>query len=138
MSQTKNKIKFQGKECFNRMNFLYQASILMAGKNNTLASYYGELCKNVGKKAVLRMEPNAKRVLCKRCSIAQKPGITCEITAKTRKNSKALPTSNIDERSELMSQCTFCGNNKKFIINSNYEFWLENKDSVAEVLSAET
>lgn len=55
MSQSKSKYNFQGKECFSRMNFLYQASQLMAGKNNTLSAYYGELCKNIGKKATLRM-----------------------------------------------------------------------------------
>lgn len=45
----------QGKDVFQRMNFLYQASTLMAGRNNTLSCYYGNLLKAVAKKAVLRM-----------------------------------------------------------------------------------
>lgn len=39
-----------------RMNFLYQASNLMAhSNNNTLAAYYGKLCRNVGTKALMHM-----------------------------------------------------------------------------------
>lgn len=45
----------QGKETFERMNFLYQAATEMAGKNNVLSCYYGSLCKSVAKKSVLRM-----------------------------------------------------------------------------------
>lgn len=45
----------QGKDTFQRMNFLYQASTLMAGKNNVLSCYYGNLMKQIAKKAVLRM-----------------------------------------------------------------------------------
>lgn len=55
MSNKKQQPAFQGKECFSRMNFLFQASMLMAGKNNTLSAYYGELCRSIAKKAVLKM-----------------------------------------------------------------------------------
>lgn len=55
MSQAKRIQKFHGKESFSRMNFLYQASTLMAGKNNSLSAYYGELCKNIAKKSVIKM-----------------------------------------------------------------------------------
>lgn len=51
-----NKVKFcQGKDSLERMNFLYQAGTVMAGKSDTLSCYYGYLCKSVAKKAVLRM-----------------------------------------------------------------------------------
>lgn len=45
----------QGKETFERMNFLYQAATEMAGKNNVLSCYYGNLCKSIARKSVLRM-----------------------------------------------------------------------------------
>ncbi|XP_055381040.1 L-threonine ammonia-lyase isoform X2 [Condylostylus longicornis] len=51
----KNKKGLQSRDVFERMNFLYQASMLMAGKNDTLSAYYGLLLKNVGKKSVLRI-----------------------------------------------------------------------------------
>lgn len=40
---------------FERMNFLYQAGTLMAGRNTAMSCYYGQLCKSIAKKAVLRM-----------------------------------------------------------------------------------
>lgn len=45
----------QGKDTFERMNFLYQAGTLMSTINPTLSSYYGRLCRSVAKKSVLRM-----------------------------------------------------------------------------------
>lgn len=45
----------QGKDSFERMNFLYQAGTLMSRTNPTLSCYYGKLCRSVAKKAVLRM-----------------------------------------------------------------------------------
>lgn len=45
----------QGKDIFQRMNFLYQASTLMVDKNKVLSCYYGNLLKSVAKKGVLRM-----------------------------------------------------------------------------------
>lgn len=39
-----------------RMNFLFQASHLMAASHQSkLAAYYGKLCRNVGTKAVSHM-----------------------------------------------------------------------------------
>lgn len=51
----KKKSQCLGKDVFSRMNFLYQISITMAGKSDVLSAYYGNLCKSVGKKSVLRM-----------------------------------------------------------------------------------
>lgn len=45
----------QNKEVLERMNFLYQAADLLAGKNDVLSCYYGNMCKSVAKKAVVRM-----------------------------------------------------------------------------------
>ncbi|XP_030567007.1 uncharacterized protein LOC115767023 [Drosophila novamexicana] len=63
-----------------RMNFLYQASNLMAhSNNNTLAAYYGKLCRNVGTKALMHMSPALKRTLCKRCSLPLLPGVNTSL-----------------------------------------------------------
>jgi ribonuclease P protein subunit RPR2 len=43
------------KDVFQRVNFLHQASMLMADKNTALSCYYGSLMKQVGKKAVLKL-----------------------------------------------------------------------------------
>ncbi|XP_017114473.1 uncharacterized protein LOC108137347 [Drosophila elegans] len=63
-----------------RMNFLFQASNLMASGNQTkLAAYYGKLCRNVGTKAVMHMAPALKRSLCRRCSLPLIPGLNTEV-----------------------------------------------------------
>ncbi|XP_004520378.1 ribonuclease P protein subunit rpr2 [Ceratitis capitata] len=139
MSSKKQQNTFQGKECFSRMNFLFQASMLMAGSNKTLAAYYGELCKNIGKKAVLKIDPDVKRQLCKRCSLALQPGITADLETvsqgKRRKCSKN--TQNVDENTSLKLTCQQCGFKRKYLVNSEYKFWLENKESVMETITVE-
>ncbi|XP_023304248.2 ribonuclease P protein subunit rpr2 [Lucilia cuprina] len=144
MSQTKTKYNFQGKECFSRMNFLYQASLLMAGKNNALSSYYGELCKNVGKKAVLRIDPTVKRDLCKRCSLAQKPGITSDLNIKSLRKRRKWKSRNsqdvehLDQDCQMQMACKLCGYQRNFNVKTEYTFWLENPESVAEVCNIKT
>lgn len=54
MSTKANKL-CQGKDVFERMNFLYQASKQFAGENNALAAYYGQMLQSISKKAVLRL-----------------------------------------------------------------------------------
>lgn len=51
-----NKLKYiHNKDVFQRANFLYQASRLIAEKNETLSSYYGSLFNQIQKKSVLKM-----------------------------------------------------------------------------------
>ncbi|KPJ16794.1 hypothetical protein RR48_13650 [Papilio machaon] len=47
--------KVHGNDSFQRINYLYQISKYMAGKNPALSSYYGNLIINIGKKNVLKM-----------------------------------------------------------------------------------
>jgi hypothetical protein len=44
---------FAGKDSFQRMNFLVQASALV--KNEVLSSYYGSIMKQIAKKSVIKM-----------------------------------------------------------------------------------
>ncbi|XP_037939819.1 uncharacterized protein LOC119672764 [Teleopsis dalmanni] len=132
-----NKQNFQGKDCFSRMNFLYQASMLTAGKHNTLSSYYGQLCRNISKKTTLHMDPEIKRRFCKRCSLIQNPGSTADLSISTReagtfgkKNSNLL-----DDGIQMNIKCHQCGNQRYFSINTQHSFWLENNESVHEVIS---
>lgn len=47
--------KCPGKDTLNRINYLYQASQLMAERCTALSSYYGQQCKAIGRKSVLKM-----------------------------------------------------------------------------------
>ncbi|XP_066591303.1 uncharacterized protein Rpp21 isoform X2 [Prorops nasuta] len=75
----------QGKDVFERLNYLYQASQLMAPKNRVAASCYGNTMVNCAQKSVLRLEPNVKRTICKCCQSYLIPGETArKVSNKTR------------------------------------------------------
>ncbi|CRK91347.1 CLUMA_CG005020, isoform A [Clunio marinus] len=105
------------KEVFQRVNFLLQANKLMAGKNNSLACYYGSLMKQLQKKSVLKIDSSIKRDLCKRCSIFLTP-TTSEIS--------------VTEESLGIIKCNRCGYEKKYPINDYYKLWSEEKESIVE------
>uniref|UniRef100_A0A1A9Z6C7 Uncharacterized protein n=1 Tax=Glossina pallidipes TaxID=7398 RepID=A0A1A9Z6C7_GLOPL len=130
--KNKNKNFLQGRECFKRMNFLYQASMLMAGRSNVLSAFYGQLCKSVGKKATLKIEPNIKRDFCKRCSLAQKPGLTTYLSAQSQKRRRSANSVPMDESAQVQLMCKLCGYKRHFNVNSNYKFWLDDPESVVE------
>ncbi|XP_016949489.1 uncharacterized protein LOC108024176 [Drosophila biarmipes] len=80
MSKDNKKKLLAQRHVSSRMNYLYQASNLMAeGHRAKLAAYYGKLCRNVGTKAVMHMAPALKRSLCKRCSLPLLPGVNTEL-----------------------------------------------------------
>ncbi|KAH8400575.1 hypothetical protein KR222_007112, partial [Zaprionus bogoriensis] len=81
----KRKVLSQRQVC-SRMNFLYQAANLMAhsGGNNTLAAYYGKLCRHVGTKSLMHMSPALKRTLCKRCSLPLLPGVNTKLKTEAK------------------------------------------------------
>ncbi|XP_039499132.1 uncharacterized protein LOC120456377 [Drosophila santomea] len=155
-----------------RMNFLFQASNLMAAGNQAkLAAYYGKLCRNVGTKAVMHMTPALKRSLCRRCSLPLIPGVNTELhvagepkeatapdapsngEAKTKKKRhrrqrmkpKSKSTENaqesetqiheITERVSLFLECPLCLGRRSFAANSERDCWLEQPQSVLQVVS---
>ncbi|KAJ6633476.1 Ribonuclease P protein subunit p21 [Pseudolycoriella hygida] len=114
------KQKCFGKDVFERMNFLYQAGTLMAGNNKALSCYYGQLCKSIGKKAVLRIEPNLHRTMCKRCGNILKPSKSAELSISDENPKMCVIT------------CNVCGKCRRFPINPNYNLWFDNPQSVVE------
>ncbi|XP_017067659.1 ribonuclease P protein subunit p21 [Drosophila eugracilis] len=80
MSNDKKKKLQTQRHVSSRMNFLFQASNLMAAGNQTkLAAHYGKLCRNVGTKALMRMAPAVKRSLCRLCFLPLIPGVNTEL-----------------------------------------------------------
>uniref|UniRef100_A0AAG5CNK4 Uncharacterized protein n=1 Tax=Anopheles atroparvus TaxID=41427 RepID=A0AAG5CNK4_ANOAO len=110
-----------GRETFERMNYLYQAAMLMSDKSPHLSAYYGKLTKSIGKKSVLRMEPAIKRTLCVRCGVLLNPGYTANITDYRWK-----------KLCYLQVDCTHCGFSKRFYNSKNHQLWLDNPASVIE------
>ncbi|XP_076686515.1 ribonuclease P protein subunit Rpp21 [Andrena cerasifolii] len=113
----------QGKDIFERMNYLYQASHLMALKNRVAASYYGNIMIGCAKKSVLRIEPAIKRTICKCCQSPLIPGET----AKVRLVSK--PTKGVKWT------CLTCLSVKRYPTKRGHKLWTEQPNSVLETFN---
>ncbi|XP_047366719.1 ribonuclease P protein subunit p21 [Vespa velutina] len=112
----------QGKDIFERMNYLYQASHLIALKNRVAASYYGNTMMGCAKKSVLRIEPNIKRTICKRCQSPLIPGET----ARVRLCSKHMKG--------IKWTCLVCLNSKKYPTKRGYKLWIDQPEAIVETL----
>ncbi|XP_046589523.1 uncharacterized protein LOC107220614 isoform X1 [Neodiprion lecontei] len=113
----------QGKDVLERMNYLYQASYLMAiqSKNPVAASYYGNIMLGCAKKAVLRMSPDIKRTICKCCQLPLIPGDT----ARVRLISKPMKM--------VKWTCLTCGATRKFPTKKGYKLWADQPEALVEL-----
>lgn len=70
----------KNKDALHRMNFLYQAALLMTetGAAARGAGYIYQT-KQISQKLVLRMDIAVKRTICKRCSRLLVPGLTSSV-----------------------------------------------------------
>ncbi|CAH0594401.1 unnamed protein product [Chrysodeixis includens] len=117
--------KVQGNDSFQRMNYLYQISKDMADKNPILSAYYGNLIIGVAKKTVLKVHPDIKRQLCKKCRCFLVHNVTANMKIKKKNKSKTV---------EL--QCSTCGAKRSFPAKTDkdYRVWVEKPDAVVEVI----
>ncbi|XP_038067500.1 ribonuclease P protein subunit p21-like isoform X2 [Patiria miniata] len=103
-------------DALQRINFLYQAAhcmLLQNPENTKLARFYITTMKNVAKKAVLRIHPNIKRTVCKRCDLLLVPGLTSKVRVKGKRQKHVVVT------------CLECGGVKRFLSNNDYKLWVE-------------
>lgn len=123
----KQKKSYHNITSFERMNYIYQlmnSSLLC--KNNVgdaLSSTYGKLLLSMGKKSLIRMEPEIKRTICKGCNILLVPGETA--TVRLHKKPAA----------RLVWKCVKCLTVHRFNVRPNYEIWVEKKEAVVEVIT---
>ncbi|XP_055608343.1 uncharacterized protein LOC129755741 isoform X3 [Uranotaenia lowii] len=126
-SSKKNARLCPGRDVYERMNYLYQASVLMSELPvPALSGVYGKLMKSIGKKAVLRIEPAIKRTLCTRCGVALNPGSTATYSDHRKKN-----------YCYIQAECKHCGYSKRFVNRKNHQIHLENPKSLLESLHFE-
>ncbi|XP_013171119.1 PREDICTED: ribonuclease P protein subunit rpr2 [Papilio xuthus] len=118
--------KVHGNDSFQRVNYLYQISKYMAGKNPALSSYYGNLIINIGKKNVLKIHPDIKRQVCKKCRCILVNGVSAKMQLKTK-----------NKRKSLQWKCNTCETSKTFPLDKNRErlVWLERAEAVVEVIA---
>lgn len=124
------------KDHFQRVTYLYKLGHMMSMKSNnnktndTLSRSYLNHMDLVSKKAVLKLHPDIKRTICKKCSRFQNIGLNCSL--RIRNNSKKQ----LDKCDILELECR-CKEIKRFPIGSNpeYELFSERQDRLFEMES---
>ncbi|XP_063235936.1 ribonuclease P protein subunit p21 [Bacillus rossius redtenbacheri] len=118
-------IPFQGKESFQRMNFLYQASHLLTKipEARDVATSLGHVMVAVSKKSVLRMEPAVKRTLCKGCHGVLVPGVTARVRLRRKPCARLVWT------------CLRCGTPKSFVAGRDHRLWAERPEAVVQEIT---
>lgn len=106
----------------NRINYLYQLSKTMAEHCPGLSSTYNTILKGLSQKNLLKMDPDIKRNICKRCNTMLIPGKT--VTCRTIKKSKGT----------IKWTCTFCGKSKTFKKNNDHCTWSENPQFLLQTI----
>ncbi|KAJ0173480.1 hypothetical protein K1T71_010629 [Dendrolimus kikuchii] len=117
--------KVQGNDSFQRINYLYQISKYISGKNSALSSYYGNLIISVAKKNVLKIHPDMKRQMCKKCKCILINNISAKMRIKNKNKAKTIEW-----------ECNTCGTRRTFPASKNkdHRVWLEKPESVVEVV----
>ncbi|OXU31630.1 hypothetical protein TSAR_016120 [Trichomalopsis sarcophagae] len=109
----------QGKDVFERMNFLYQASFLLSSKNKALASYYGSIMTSCAKKAVLRVDHNLKRTVCRACQSPLIPGKTAKV--------RLMPKNKL-----IKTVCLICKTKKQIPYKGKHKLWFDQSEALLE------
>ncbi|KAL1404736.1 hypothetical protein pipiens_005238 [Culex pipiens pipiens] len=108
-----------GRDSYERMNFLYQASVLMAESAPALSGCYGKLMKAVGKKG----NPAIKRTLCARCGVALSSSLTASYSDFRHK-----------KLSYVEVRCKLCAFSKRFYDNKKHRIRLDDPAAVVETM----
>ncbi|XP_014219357.1 ribonuclease P protein subunit p21 [Copidosoma floridanum] len=110
----------QGKDVFERINYLYQASQMVSSKNSSLASYYNSILVGCAKKSVLRLDHNLKRSICKTCQCPLIPGETAQVRLLGKKK-KIMKTT-----------CLACKSTKNIPTKGEQTLWSEQPEALLE------
>ena len=125
MVQTSKTPNIPNKEISHRINFMYQAAhtALTSGKSqaeaNQVCRVYIRSLRRIAKKLVLRLDPNIKRSLCKKCDLLLLPGLTSTLRLGSKR------------QKHIIIKCNDCGAIKRFLSSSSYVLFTENPNSIA-------
>ncbi|KAI8583001.1 hypothetical protein K450DRAFT_225853 [Umbelopsis ramanniana AG] len=76
-----------------------------------LSRYYCNTMKNISKKLVLRLDPNVKRSICKKCDNVLIPSVTSDVRVKSRPHKGTAIT------------CKSCRTQRRLVAKKGYELW---------------
>jgi len=106
----------------NRINYLYQLSTTMGEHCPGLSSTYNSILKGLSQKSLLKIDPEMKRNICKKCNTMLIPGKT--VICRTIKKSKGM----------IRWTCIFCGKSKTYKKSDNYCMWSENPNLLLQTI----
>ncbi|ORX89926.1 Rpr2-domain-containing protein [Basidiobolus meristosporus CBS 931.73] len=118
----------QHREIYHRMNFLYQASMMMAATAGSASSsdlgnlgrFYASHMREIGKRVVLRIDPKVKRTICRHCEIPLIPAITSNTTIQN------------SPETTVLVRCRKCQHRRKYLANPEHKLFGEIPENVLE------
>ncbi|XP_067128408.1 ribonuclease P protein subunit p21 [Centruroides vittatus] len=116
--------KGKGKDIYQRVNFLYQAAytvLAMTPTNFNLIRYYGRTIKMICQKSQIKLDPDIKRTMCKKCYIILYPGITSTFRLKSKRSKHSI------------IKCLTCGTIKRFLNKADYELWYNRPEAQVSI-----
>ncbi|KAK9767466.1 hypothetical protein K7432_002731 [Basidiobolus ranarum] len=121
--------QIQHREVYQRMNFLYQASMMMtaatAGSSDNsdlgnLGRFYASHMKEIGKRVVLRMDPKVKRSICRHCDIPLIPSITSNTTIQNK------------PETSVMVRCRKCQYRRRYLAKSEHKLFGDRAENILD------
>ncbi|XP_046648485.1 ribonuclease P protein subunit p21-like [Daphnia pulicaria] len=133
MNMSGKKTNTSGSDGFQRLNFLYQASIVALNAVPhcpQITSVFGKNMISIGKKLQLKLDHSVKRTICKGCKVLLIPGKSVEVKIKQIPASRKRKSRCGNQRKIQEWKCMFCSCVKQFVLNPGYSLWAEqNMDS---------
>ncbi|ODM99430.1 Ribonuclease P protein component 4 [Orchesella cincta] len=118
------KVRGRGDEHACRVNYLFQASKMVAKVSPALGQYYGGVITVITDKTAANKDFTMKRSLCKKCHVVLTIGVNA--TYRLRKNKRKKRTPNI------VITCTLCGEQKRLPTNRGYQLKAEAQGKVSD------
>ncbi|SAL99313.1 hypothetical protein [Absidia glauca] len=78
---------------------------------HALSRYYNTTMKKIGQRMVLRLDPQLKRTICKRCSTSLIPAMTSTVRIQARPETTTV------------TKCNICGDEKRWVARPGHELF---------------
>ncbi|KAH8584316.1 RNAse P Rpr2 Rpp21 subunit domain [Cryptosporidium sp. chipmunk genotype I] len=100
---------------YHRMNFLLQVSQQYALVSNELSRYCYSQAREISRKKLARIDPESRRLWCKRCYTHFISGITCELALEDKIISNGNSDSNSKNiiQTNIFNKCSYCNWKKR-------------------------
>ncbi|XP_054724624.1 uncharacterized protein LOC129234616 [Uloborus diversus] len=108
--------KVKGQDNYERICFMFEAAytLLIACPSNVgLICSYGHMIKMLSQRTQSKLGPYIKRLICKKCHLVLRPGVTSDVRLKSKHTKHILVT------------CKLCGTPKRFLSKPDYELFFD-------------